>query len=828
MSKVELREQNLYIDGRPFLVRGAEIQYFRLNPEYWEIILAKAKDTGVNLITTYIPWFFHEEAEGCVDLEGNTHPAKNLRRFFEIACNHGLYLAARPDPFINSELREGGFPRWLFENYPQTLSRNAADRYCPGRPCPAEGETVYREKVCQWYKAVIPLIAEFQDREKGGVILFQPDNELSSAWSFGLLNSLYDPEILNRFWPEYLRERYGSIAEFNRFCGTAYKEFINVAPLRAFPKTSADKKIAVDWMNFKRRFFADWGIEMTRYAMELGIHVPVTLNEPVAGFFNHGDHSGVGARIKESGLPIFTSCHTYSDRIFDWDGCADNAMSIRLNRSSPLNTVSLAMEAGAGCYNERLRKSDINWDMLLRNNLMDGLVGSVIYSYVNGDSPLADTIEGPEYWPLAPLSSTGGTHRLTEKIRNFHRFVAAWETEIASAECPDELNLAFSPGMRLSDFLGTYSLMGEETKAGPGGERFSAEPKIDRGEIAFSHDWLDGYEGVSKQTVKVESGAWRKVREALVLSVRLGLSGRMVDLTNPCCPSDCNTPLIVPNAGCLETAAFEYLCEYIKNGGKVIFTPMIPQFDLYGNRDDSLMNLLGASLVEMIRPAGGEILDYGSRSVQTTSGQELAVHSWICVYDFQGKDTPLAFYQGKAAASSVRVGNTNVVVVGFEALYNNAQSAAFWRNVFIHECGVSPTASVENGYFSLFLRKNNNLHFLAVGNAAGTLEPDIVHCAGYSFMLELLPHEGRILVFNVPVLMGANSICYCTSEVIPLDAAHSELELHGAPGTNGKIVFSKPCEVCLNGCRAELIEEDNGFALFYEHTRKPCLLSISR
>lgn len=827
MSKVELREENLYVDGEPFLARGAEIQYFRLEPEYWDTILAKTKAAGVNLITTYIPWFFHEEEEGCVDLDGHTSPAKNLRRFFELACNHGLYLVARPGPFINSELREGGFPRWLFEKYPQTLSRNASNRYCPGRPCPAEGGKLYREKVYNWYKAVIPLIAEFQDRKKGGVILFQPDNELSSAWSFGLLNSLYDPEILNHYWPEYLQEHYENIAALNRHYGSAYTQFTEVEPPRDFPDTPVDKKIAIDWMNFKRRFFADWGIEMARYAMELGIHVPITLNEPVAGFFNHGDHSGVGARIKESGLPIFTSCHTYSDRIFDWDGCADNAMSIRLNRSSPLNTVSLAMEAGAGCYNERLRKSDINWDMLLRNNLIDGLMGSVIYSYADGSSPLSETIEGPEYWPLAPISATGETNRLTEKIQNFHRFVAGWEREIASAKCPDELNLAFSPGMRLSDFLGTYPLMGEETEVGPGGERFSAEPKIDRGEVAFSHDWLDGYEGVSKQTVKVESSAWRKVREALVLAVRLGLSGRMIDLANPCCPPADNTPLIVPNAGCLEQEAFDYLCEYIKNGGNVVFTPMIPQFDLFGNRNDSLLELLGASLVEMIRPAGGEILDYGSRPVQIPDGQELAVHSWISVYDFCGESTPLAFYQGKTAATSVRAGKGKAVVVGFEALYNNAQSVAFWQNIFMQECGISPVASVKNGYFSLFSRKSEDLHFLAVGNAAGTLEPDVVQCAGYEFALELQPQEGRILVFNAPVLEGANSICYCSSEVIPLDSERSELELHGASGTSGKIVFAKSCRVCLNGQPVELVREEEGFALTYEHAKKPCLLSIS-
>lgn len=826
MGKVELKGENLFIDGQPFLVRGAEIQYFRLEPKSWRAVLENAKKTGINLITTYIPWFFHEEEEGLVDLEGRTNPAKNLRHFFELACEMGFYIAARPGPFINSELRDGGFPRWLFEKYPETLSRNATGDYCLGRPCPAEGEPVYREKVYNWYKAVIPLIAEFQDREKGGVILFQPDNELSSAWSFGLLNSLYDPTILTVYWPEYLKGYYKKIETLNGHYGSSYFDFSDVKPPRKFPSSVSEKKLAVDWMNFKRRFFADWGIELVRYAMELGIHVPSTLNEPVAGFFNHGDHSGVGARLKESKLPIFTSCHTYSDRLQDWDGCADNAMSVRLNRSSPLNSVTLAMEAGAGCYNQRLRKSDINWDMLLRNNLIDGLAGSVIYSYINGNAPLSETIEGPEYWPLAPLSAKGETNRLTEKICQFHHFVEAWEEEIALAHCPEELNLAFSAGMRISDFLGLYPLMGKNTQTSPGGEKFNAEPKIDRGEVSVSHDWLDGYEGVSKQTVQLESSAWRKVREALVLAVRLGLSGRMIDLSNPCCPASSNTPLLVPNAGCLEAEAFDYLCEYIKNGGKVIFTPMIPQFDLYGNRNDSLLQLLGAELSQMIRPAGGKVLDYGSRVVSTAYNQTLSVHSWICVYEFSKKSKALAFYQDKATAVSLETGKGKAVVVGFEAVYNNAQSAAFWRNIFAEECGILPSAQEKQGYFSLFSRKKEDMHFLAVGNAAGTWEPGTIQCEGYEFTLELMPHEGRILTFNVPVLKGENKICYSTSEIIPLDSERSKFELHGFPGTKGKIVFSKPGIIELNGRQVPLKQEKDGFALLYEHSKRPCTISI--
>lgn len=828
MKKIELIGKNFYIDSKPFLVCGAEIQYFRMDPEYWDVALANAKAAGVNLVSTYIPWCFHEETEGCVDLYGTSDPAKNLRRFFELACKHGLYISARPGPFINSELRFGGFPRWLFEKYPETLTRNASGNYAAGRPCPAEGEPLYREKVFHWYDAVIPLIAEFQDRDQGGVILFQPDNELSSAWSFGLLNSLYDPTVLNSLWPEYLRKKYGSPDLMNQAYETDCKDFFEAAPPRKFPTSASEKRQCVDWMNFKRSFFADWGITLARYAMDLGIHVPITLNEPVAGFFNHGDHSGVGGKIQETSLPIFTSCHTYSDRLQDWDGCADNVMSIQLNRASPLQAPGLAVEAGAGCYNDRLRKSDLNWDMLLRNNLIGGLAGSVIYAFSDGCAPLSQTIEGPEYWPGAPLSEKGTPNRLTEKIRDFHRFVEAWELEIAEAACPEELNLAFSAGMRLSDFLGTYPLLSREQVLAPGGERFSAEPKIDRGEVSFSHDWLDGYEGVSKQTVNVESSAWRKVREAMVLSTRLGLSGRMVDLSAPCVPPSDPTPLLVPNAGCLEPEAFEYLCEYLRCGGTAVFTPVIPQYDLFGNRNDSLLRLLGAELKEMIRPAGGEVMDYGSRPVQTAYGQELSVHSWLTAYDFPGKKAAaLATYEGLPVASTVPLEKGKAIVVGFEAIFNNLQSVRFWDTLLRRECRISPAARDACGYFSLLLRRSHEFHALAVGNAAGSLEPGKITCAGYTFPLELAPHEGRILLLHVPIMNGENRICFCTSEMIPLSGERTRFELHGAPGTAGTLVLQRCCHVKINSAPIQMVQTSDGWVVTYQHERAPLLLELS-
>ncbi len=502
-------------------------------------------------------------------------------------------------------------------------------------------------------------------------------------------------------------------------------------------------------------------------------------------------------------------------------------MAVRLNRSSPLNNASLAIEAGAGCYNERLMKSTINWDMLLRNNLMDGLIGSVIYSYVNGASPLEQTIEDPEYWPYAPLSSDGKPNRLTEKISRYHQFVAAWEQDIAQARCPEELNIAFTPGMRLTDFLGTYPLISDDTATtSPGGELFTAEPKIDRGEVAVSHNWVDGYEGVSKQSVKLESSAWRKVRETNVMAVKLGYGGRLIDLVNPCRPPSSSTPLLVPNAGCLEQEAFEYLHEYIRLGGKVIFTPMIPQYDVYGNKNTSLLDLISAELTEMIRPAGGEVLDYGSRTIQDYTANKLSVHSWISVYKYSAVNKSLAFYKEKPVATAVPAGNGTAIVVGFEANYNNSHSVAFWRAILENECGVKPIAKEANGYFSLFSRIGKHTHFLPVGNASGTLESGLISCCGYTFELELQPHEGRILTFDIPILDSRNTILYSTSEIIPQNEVRDIFKLNGACGTSGKIVFKQECKAFINGVSLPCIKGSDGFAVYYDHAKNPLTIHI--
>lgn len=58
---------------------GAEVQYFRLDPKYWDPILRRLKDSGLKCVTTYVQWATHlvappdaQHPAGVLDFEGKT------------------------------------------------------------------------------------------------------------------------------------------------------------------------------------------------------------------------------------------------------------------------------------------------------------------------------------------------------------------------------------------------------------------------------------------------------------------------------------------------------------------------------------------------------------------------------------------------------------------------------------------------------------------------------------------------------------------------------------------------------------------------------------
>lgn len=154
---VEYDGKTLLINNKRKILIGGEIHYFRIPEELWEERLVKIKQAGCNLVTTYIPWNFHEEKEGELNWNGN----KNLPKFLELCKKYGLYVIIKPGPYICAEWDFGGFPHWLLE---KDIPLRVPDKK-------------YLQIVKKWYKEIAKIIKPFLITNGGNIILIQVENE---------------------------------------------------------------------------------------------------------------------------------------------------------------------------------------------------------------------------------------------------------------------------------------------------------------------------------------------------------------------------------------------------------------------------------------------------------------------------------------------------------------------------------------------------------------------------------------------------------------------------------------------------------------------------
>ena len=99
------------LNGKPFVVKAAELHYPRIPRPYWEHRIKMCKALGMNTICIYIFWNKHEQEEGKFDWTGNNDVAE----FCRLAQKHGMYVIVRPGPYVCAEWEMGGLPWWLLK-----------------------------------------------------------------------------------------------------------------------------------------------------------------------------------------------------------------------------------------------------------------------------------------------------------------------------------------------------------------------------------------------------------------------------------------------------------------------------------------------------------------------------------------------------------------------------------------------------------------------------------------------------------------------------------------------------------------------------------------
>lgn len=154
-------DKTFLLNGKPFVVKAAELHYPRIPRPYWEHRIKMCKALGMNTVCLYVFWNIHEQQEGKFDFTGNNDVAE----FCRLAQRNGLYVIVRPGPYVCAEWEMGGLPWWLLKKKDIRLR---------------EPDSYFMERVKLFERKVGEQLASLTIQNGGPIIMVQVENEYGS------------------------------------------------------------------------------------------------------------------------------------------------------------------------------------------------------------------------------------------------------------------------------------------------------------------------------------------------------------------------------------------------------------------------------------------------------------------------------------------------------------------------------------------------------------------------------------------------------------------------------------------------------------------------
>lgn len=149
------------LNGKPFVVKAAELHYPRIPRPYWEHRIRMCKALGMNTVCLYVFWNIHEQREGQFDFTGNNDVAE----FCRLCQKNGMYVIVRPGPYVCAEWEMGGLPWWLLKKKDIRLR---------------ESDPYFLERVSIFEEQVGKQLAPLTIQNGGPIIMVQVENEYGS------------------------------------------------------------------------------------------------------------------------------------------------------------------------------------------------------------------------------------------------------------------------------------------------------------------------------------------------------------------------------------------------------------------------------------------------------------------------------------------------------------------------------------------------------------------------------------------------------------------------------------------------------------------------
>ncbi len=149
------------LNGKPFVVKAAELHYPRIPKPYWDQRIKLCKALGMNTICLYVFWNSHEPQPGVY----NFSEQNDLAAFCRLCQQNGMYVILRPGPYVCAEWEMGGLPWWLLKKKDIRLR---------------EPDPYFIERVALFEAEVAKQVKSLTIANGGPIIMVQVENEYGS------------------------------------------------------------------------------------------------------------------------------------------------------------------------------------------------------------------------------------------------------------------------------------------------------------------------------------------------------------------------------------------------------------------------------------------------------------------------------------------------------------------------------------------------------------------------------------------------------------------------------------------------------------------------
>ncbi len=554
---IDIKEKAFIINNTKTFIYGGELHYFRVPKSDWEDRIKKVKAAGCNLVSTYIPWMWHESEEGKIDLTGITTPERDLKTFLKIIEKHNMYCLVRPGPYVMSELKNHGIPEWINKKYPEVVAKKEDSKNHPTNVVSYLHPT-FIIKVDAWYKEVFKIIAPMQITEGGNVIMVQLDNEVGMLqWVTNQAD--YNEDTLKRL-EEYIKRKY-TLNELENKFGIFIDDYKELTSIIRSPLKGCNIKLQNEFMLFMREYYREYIETLKAIAIKYKINVPFVVN--VHGF-DSIDYAkrGVKYPIGLSQLyeavkteNIITAGDYYIGNIVHenyHDIVLANAFTDAIqDESQPL--FSAEFQGGFQYGIPRLQPT--TFDLTTRLCIANGMNALNYYMFVGGENYEDIGLLGKRHDWQAPVSTDGTLKKHYYTIQYLAKVIQAVEKDLLESKKDIRTYIAFYADYYMTEYLNELTVeMYDELKT-------------------YRENYL--YGGIARGLTlnNIPYGGYDVKKEAIIDPNKI-------------------KSLWMLSTHWMDEEIQDKLIQYVKDGGKLVLFPSIPTMDMKGNTCTKLLEAL--------------------------------------------------------------------------------------------------------------------------------------------------------------------------------------------------------------------------------------------